>query len=105
MLQLRYGKQYKSIRSPNTLPALEEIRKKELISEKDFKILNEGLIFLKKMENLLKLLHDRSITEIYESDFDKLALEWEKDLNGDKLKNLYINNTDKIRRVFEKYFA
>ena len=84
---------------------MEEIRKKELISEKDFKILNEGLIFLKKMENLLKLLHDRSITEIYESDFNKLALEWEKDLNGDKLKNLYINNTDKIRRVFEKYFA
>lgn len=105
MLQLRYGKQYKSIRSPNTFSALEEIRKKELISEKDFKILNEGLIFLKKMENLLKLLHDRSITEIYESDFDKMALEWEKNLNGDKLKNLYINNTDKIRRVFKKYFA
>jgi len=103
MLQLKYGGEYEDVRVQSTIDALLGLRGNKLIEDKEFNILKEGLYFLKKMENLLRLLHDRSINELYESDFQKLASE--PDMNtGQKLKEKYISKTNKIREIYDRYF-
>jgi len=104
MLQLRYGREHKELRAKNTAKALNALREAKIILKKEYLILNEGLFFLKKMENLLRLLHDRSINELYESDFQKLAVELDMGTSGDELKMKYESKTAKIREIYEKYF-
>lgn len=104
MLQLKYGGEYEELRVQNTVDALFAINSSGLINDKEFKILHDGLSFLKKMENLLRLLHDRSINELYESDFDKLASDFDKFKDGEKLKKEYISITNGIRKIYDKYF-
>ena len=104
MLQLKYGSKYKELRVQNTVDALFALNNDGLIENKDFEILKEGLYFLKKMENLLRLLHDRSINELYESDFEKLASELNMKKDGQKLKEKYVSKTNKIREIYDKYF-
>lgn len=105
MLQLRFGGRCEDIRTQNTLAALEGLRANELVEENVFHTLKDGLYFLKKLENLLRLLHDRSISEIYESDFHKLASELGMKENGEKLREIYISKTDEIRGIYENYFS
>ena len=104
MLQLKYGGEYEELRVQNTAYALDALNGNGMIENKDFKVLKEGLCFLKKMENLLRLLHDRSINELYESDFDKLASDFDKNNDGKKLKKEYISITSGIRKIYDKYF-
>jgi len=104
MLQLKYGREYQDVRVQNTLDALLALRFNALMEDEKFNILKEGLYFLKKMENLLRLLHNRSINELYESDFQKLASELGMKNEGQKLKEEYISKTNKIREIYDKYF-
>lgn len=104
MLQLKYGGEYEELRVQNTVDALFAINSNGLIEEREFQVLHEGLNFLKKMENLLRLLHDRSINELYESDFDKLAADLDKNNDGKKLKKEYVSITNGIRKIYDKYF-
>jgi glutamate-ammonia-ligase adenylyltransferase len=104
MLQLKYGGEYENVRVQNTIDALFGLRYSGLMEDGEFKILKEGLFFLKKMENLLRLLHDRSINELYESDFQKLASELGMKNEGQKLREEYISRTNKIREIYDKYF-
>ena len=104
MLQLKYGGEYENVRVQNTIDALFGLRFSGLMEDGEFKILKEGLFFLKKMENLLRLLHDRSINELYESDFQKLASELDMKNEGRKLREEYISRTNKIREIYDKYF-
>ncbi len=92
------------MRVQNTLDALLALRFNGLMEDEKFYILKEGLFSLKKMENLLRLLHDRSINELYESDFQKLASELDMKNEGQKLKEEYISKTNKIREIYDKYF-
>jgi glutamate-ammonia-ligase adenylyltransferase len=105
MLQLRFGYDYEEVRKQNSLEALQELRKCGLIEERAFSILKEGLNFLKKLENLLRLFHDGSTSELYENDFHKLALELDMKENGDKLREIYLSKTDEIRKIYEEYFS
>ena len=104
MLQLKYGGEYEDLRVQNTVEALYALNQHGLIKDRDFKVLEQGLYFLRKMENLLRLLHGRSINELYESDFQKLASELEMKNDGQKLKEKYISKTNKIREIYDKYF-
>ena len=104
MLQLKYGGEYPDVRVQNTMDALFALRSSGLMEDGEFEILKEGLFFLKKMENLLRLLHDRSINELYESDFQKLASELDMKNEGQKLKEEYISKTNKVREIYDKYF-
>ncbi len=103
MLQLKYGSKYKDLRVQNTAQALDALKGEGLIKKREYEILKGGLSFLRKMENMLRLLHDRSINELYESDFEKLATEMNVG-PGQKLKEEYISITDKIRDIYDKYF-
>ncbi len=105
MLQLKSGFRYEGVRSQNTLEALHGLSEFGLIDEKVFITLKDGIYFLKRLENLLRLLHDRSRSELYESDFHKLALELDMKENGEKLRKIYISKTDEIREIYERYFS
>lgn len=104
MLQLKNGGKYEELRVQNTVDALNALNENKIITNKDFKVLKEGLYFLKRMENLLRLLHDRSINELYESDFEKLATDFSNNNDPVKLKKEYIQTTDQIRKIYDKYF-
>lgn len=104
MLQLRHGRECRELRVRSTAEALDELIDAKIILKKEYLILKEGLFFLKKLENMLRLLHDRSINELYESDFQKLAAELDMGATGDGLRKKYESKTAKIREIFEKYF-
>jgi glutamate-ammonia-ligase adenylyltransferase len=104
MLQLKFGGKYENLRVQNTVDALGALNKDKLIKDKDYEVLKEGLFFLKKMENLLRLLHNRSINELYESDFEKLASELSIKNDAKQLKEEYIMKTDEIRDIYDQYF-
>ncbi len=104
MLQLRYGREYKSIRLPNTLEAIDSMKSKKLFPEKHSKILNQGYLFLKGIENKLRLLRDKSISEITDNDFDVLSVESDKYGSGAELKLKYLETTDRIRKIYKGYF-
>ncbi|HWP90768.1 MAG TPA: bifunctional [glutamate--ammonia ligase]-adenylyl-L-tyrosine phosphorylase/[glutamate--ammonia-ligase] adenylyltransferase [Thermodesulfobacteriota bacterium] len=105
MLQLKFGRDYRPVRTQNTHQALEALNRCDLIDEDTFRVLRDGLYFLKKMENMLRLLHDGATSELYENDFRKLALELNTKGDGEKLKETYISKTNEIRRIYERYFS
>ena len=105
MLQLRHGGEHREVRGQNTGDALTGLRDAGIIKEKEYAELTGGLYFLKKMENLLRLLHDRSINELYESDFDKLSSELDTDSDGKLLREKYVAMTNKIRKIYDRYFS
>ncbi len=104
MLQLRHGKKYPSIRHGNTLMAIEALGKKHLLEEDEVSCLDYGYRFLKRMENHLRLLNDKSISDIKDSDFDRLAIESRTSGSGKELKNRYKDITHQIRDIYGKYF-
>jgi len=104
MLQLRYGKKYRSIRHGNTLEAINALGDKGLVGPKEASCLIEGYKFLKRMENLLRLLKDKSISDVKDSDFDRLAIESRTYKKGKELKNRYKDITHQIRDIYRKYF-
>jgi glutamate-ammonia-ligase adenylyltransferase len=104
MLQLRHGGEHVEVRGQNTLDALGGLRDAGIIKEKDYAALSDGLYFLKRMENLLRLLHDRSINELYESDFEKLSAELGMEPGGKELKEKYLATTNTVRKIYDRYF-
>jgi glutamate-ammonia-ligase adenylyltransferase len=104
MLQLRFGGSHIEVRRQNTMEALKGLKSCDLTNERFYHVLNDGYYFLKRLENVLRLLHDRSISEVYESDFQKLAAEMELTDDGDELRKTYILKTEEIRRIYDEYF-
>jgi glutamate-ammonia-ligase adenylyltransferase len=104
MLQLRFGGSHLEVRRQNTMEVLNSLKSCKLINERFYHVLNDGYCFLKRLENLLRLLHDRSISEVYDSDFQKLAAEMELTEDGDELRKTYIHKTEDIRSIYDEYF-
>lgn len=115
MLQLRHGSAHPSVRTQNTLAALEAIKDCDLIDGGSYRVLKEGLYFLKSLENRLRLLHDRARDDLSYRDFSDLAIELgmeeggngggERGGGGERLREMYLEKTDSIRRVYESYFS
>ena len=63
-LQILHGRDYPAIRVTNTLDALAALRKENLLSQTEFKELESGYKFLRRLENRLRLVHDQSINEL-----------------------------------------
>ncbi len=104
MLQLKYGSKYRSLRKQNTIEALEALFKNSLIDKDTFNKLYGGYLFLKKMEDFLRLLHDRSISELQDRDFEYLSREIDGYSDPSELKNKYLIVTDEIRSIYDSYF-
>jgi glutamate-ammonia-ligase adenylyltransferase len=74
-LQLCYGCSHHELRSTNTIAALKEIRALGLVSDTDSETLYSGYLFLRKLENRLRIIHDYSVNDLSgpKNYMDKLA--------------------------------
>ena len=61
MLQLRHGQQVEALKAPNTLKALDALRAHGLLSPPEADILKESYLFMRRVENRLRILSDQAI--------------------------------------------
>jgi glutamate-ammonia-ligase adenylyltransferase len=107
-LQIKYGRDFPEIRGVNTLEALQALKVRALISGDDFETLREGYIFLRHLENRLRIIHDYSMNDLGGplSYLNKLArrLGYDEKLRnpGEALMQDYERITEAVRSVYEK---
>ena len=105
-LQLKHGVDFPEIRNVNTLIVLRTLHDLSLIGENDFRVLNDGYVFLVHLENRLRLIHDYSMNELGgpRAYLNKLARRLgynEKNRNpGEALMNDYEQITKAVRGVY-----
>jgi glutamate-ammonia-ligase adenylyltransferase len=63
-LQLKHGKIFPEIRSPNTLVALKAMKACGIVTEQDAATLLDGYKFLRRLENMLRIIHDYSMNDL-----------------------------------------
>ena len=74
--QLQNGGEYHSLRTPNTFLALGELMELHLIDSSDYQILREGYLFLRRVENRMRILQDSAKSMLPKNPLlaEKLAL-------------------------------
>ncbi|PLX72326.1 MAG: bifunctional [glutamate--ammonia ligase]-adenylyl-L-tyrosine phosphorylase/[glutamate--ammonia-ligase] adenylyltransferase [Desulfuromonas sp.] len=107
--QLLHGRDNEELRETNTLKALQKLNEAGILNDTDYEALRDGYKFLRRLENMLRLVHDQSISEISSSPeyLNKLAwrLGYESD-NGnmsERLMDDYRRNTENIRTIFNRH--
>jgi len=107
-IQLRHGKENHSIRSTNTVNALQEIKELNIIPVADCDTLIKGYKYLRRLENRLRIIHDYSINDLGGSKeyLDKLArrLGYDRRLKnpGDALMRDYEELAGVVREVYNR---
>ena len=110
-LQLQHGREHPSIRSRNTLEALQELQKAKLIRSNERNLLASGYKFLRRLENKLRLVHDQSINELSANPdyLAKLARHLGYANPSGRPEQAFLDEysevTRDIRRLFEKYLG
>ncbi len=111
-LQLKHGARELEPRTQNTLAALAALRQAGHLGERDARDLEEGYRFLRTLEDRLRLLHDRSTSELETSgpDLEKLArrLGYEPTARraaGAQLLGEYRERAERIRGIYERIFG
>ncbi len=89
-LQLVHGPGNRSLRARSTLKSLYELYRANVLSEEEFRVMDEGYRFLRTMEVSLRLSHDASIEQ-----FDPSRL-------PPKQQERYHRETESVRRVYLK---
>lgn len=102
-LQLKYGNEKKNLRKTNTLQAIEALFSENVINKETYNILSSGFNFLKKLENSIRLLNDKSTSEIYDNDFERLT-ELTMNKSSNNLKSDYLLHTKNIRELYNQFF-
>ncbi|XOB65711.1 bifunctional [glutamate--ammonia ligase]-adenylyl-L-tyrosine phosphorylase/[glutamate--ammonia-ligase] adenylyltransferase [Deferribacteres bacterium DY0037] len=92
MLQLKYGCQHSSFRTPNTHDALHSFRKQGLIKDRDFYSLHKGYLFFRHLENLVRIYENSDTSILPKSD----------ELRG-KIGNFYGFKTDGAVTLMAEY--
>jgi glutamate-ammonia-ligase adenylyltransferase len=81
LFQLKYGRDYPGLRTPNTREALLAARDAGLLSEKEHETAQGGYDFLRMIQSRLRIVHNRSLDELPETpeELEKFArrLGWE----------------------------
>jgi glutamate-ammonia-ligase adenylyltransferase len=84
--QLKYGRQFPTLRTPNTWEALEALREIGLMGAPEAEVLREGYDFLLQVQSRLRIVHNRSLDDIpaLPDEVEKLArrLGFEAPANG-----------------------
>ncbi len=107
--QLKYGGQDATLRETNTLKALQKVNEAGILSDSDYENLRDGYKFLRRLENMLRLVHDQSINEISNQPGYLRKLAMRLDYNGeaeqieDQLLNDYRSWTESIRAIFNRH--
>jgi len=105
MLQLRHGRDNANIRRPNTLEALDALRRAGLLSADDFKTFDAGYRLLRTIEGRLRLINATARDQLPQdpAELSKLAglLRYP---GRDALLSDYETATREIRRRFNRLF-
>jgi len=109
LLQLRHGPGAGWLRTTNTMEALDLLVENEFISRKAHEDLSATLALLRRVENRLRLMHDRSLNELPSDPdaLDKLALRLDvtgsaHQSPGEALGATIESYINRSHRVFEK---
>jgi len=112
LLQLRHGSGDAMLQAPNTLAALEALRRQGLLPAPDAEDLREGYTFLRTLEDRLRLLRNRSTSELEseEPELEKLArrlgyTDRPGQLPAAALLAEYRERTERIRAIYERVFG
>jgi len=107
-LQLKHGHEEPTLRGCHTLTTLEHLRQAGLIAAEHYRALSEGYLFLRRLENRLRIIHDYSMNDLSGPPkyLNKLALRLGYSTSlanpGEALIADYTRITDAIRDVYER---
>jgi glutamate-ammonia-ligase adenylyltransferase len=107
MLQLKYGCQHESFRTPNTHDALHAFKAEGVIKDRDFNSLHKGYLFFRHLENLVRIYEntDTSILPNSEELREKIANFYGFKKNGaEALMDEYQNIRRAVRAAFNRIF-
>ncbi len=103
LLQLVYGHEHKTLRVASTLRALRNAAELEVADPQDCALLIEGYRFLRRLEQRMRIVHDRSVHSL-PSDADELTLLAHRVgyPDGEALTNDYVEWTQRLRSAYER---
>ncbi len=111
LLQLRYGSKNRTLRGANTLLTLESLKEGGYISSKEFLCLADSYLFLRGVENSLRIVHDLPM-DLFPHAPDKLenlakrlgCKKGRKRSASDMLVWNFDRHKQEVRKIFEHVF-
>ncbi len=106
-LQLKHGRLCPQLQNPKTMEALRELGKNSIIKKQDSKVLQKNYIFLRLIENGLRLIYDDSTNLLDFKRVQESTLIQLLKLQGYSVKNLreaVESTTLEIRNIYLNYF-
>lgn len=110
VLQLHYGVREPRLRVRNTLAALEALAAVGVLPPDDHAVLADGYRFLRRVENSLRLAHDRPVEDLERTHVDlktvakRMGFEGSGAAAADALWREYARQRDAIRACYERWF-
>ncbi len=118
MLQLAHGHRIAGVRQRETLAALKALEAAKILKPREYQLLADGYLFLRRLDHRLRLERDQSLdgfdTEPGRLDGIAKALGYSKPKNasskragqsGQKLLRDYQQRRERIRACYERYFV
>jgi glutamate-ammonia-ligase adenylyltransferase len=117
MLQLTHGYRSAKLRRRETLEALKMLREEKILTGREYRLLAEGYLFLRRLDHRLRLERDQSI-DAFDAEPERLqsigqALGYDggprrarknNQESGAKLLHEYRTRREQIRACYERYF-
>jgi len=111
LLQLQFGRTHRSLRTPNTVDALTQLRTDDLLTDGVYQILISATHFLRHLENGLRLIHDRSLNEFREEpeELGELARHLYRgdvrpEEGAQRLLQEFLGHTEAVREIYCHFF-
>src|SRR5207249_2855154 len=110
MLQLRYGARAPQARARSTLEALRALADIGVLPAADHTLLADGYRFLRRVENALRLAHDRPVEDLDRRHVDlravakRLGFAGSADAAPGALWEAYCQRREAIRGCYERWF-
>jgi glutamate-ammonia-ligase adenylyltransferase len=106
-LQLKHGRLCPQLQNPKTMEALRELGKNSIIKKQESKVLQKNYIFLRLIENGLRLIYDDSTNLLDFKRVQQTTILQLLKLQGYSVKNLQEaveSATIEIRKIYLNYF-
>jgi glutamate-ammonia-ligase adenylyltransferase len=111
LLQLQSGGTSRALRTPSTVEALSQLRSADRLSAEAYETLRSAHRFLRRLENGLRLIHDRSLNEFREEPDELGGLArhlYRADLpleeGAQRLLQEFLGHTEAVRRLYCRFF-
>lgn len=117
MLQLLHGERFDRLRRRDTLGTLKALHEEKFLKRNEYRVLNDGYLFLRQLDHRLRLERDQSI-DAFEAEPERLesialalgfvganaAGRKRHGKSGAKLLREYEKRREQIRACYERYF-